>query len=243
MNYYYSDDLRVEGTYIIRIKGNEVSERLAQKSLKSCQRVGQPNPILIDAFDATHCKSKKQQYHEGKPVGEIQEIKVPDFLKDQAFINFLRLKRSDLLITQIACFLSHYSLWCMCLSMDRPIVILEHDAIMVKPYGYHSYYNNIVYLGGREQKQGTMPYNNTTIPPWASDQHGLDRFICRAHAYSIDPAIAKNLVSYSIQHGIITTADAIQRCDTFGIVQDDVYAYDEHEGYSTINENSRPYIP
>ena len=92
MNYYYSDDLRVEGTYIIRIKGNEVSERLAQKSLKSCQRVGQPNPILIDAFDATHCKSKKQQYHEGKPVGEIQEIKVPDFLKDQAFINFLRSK-------------------------------------------------------------------------------------------------------------------------------------------------------
>ena len=124
----------------------------------------------------------------------------------------------------------------MCLDKDQPIVILEHDAVMVKRYIRHSYLNNIVYLGGSEQKEGSL-HANDTIPPHASDQLGLDRFICRAHAYAIDPAIAKNLVAYSIHHGIITTADAIMRCDMFGIVQDGVYAYENPHGVSTITED------
>jgi hypothetical protein len=126
----------------------------------------------------------------------------------------------------------------MCLDKDRPIVILEHDAIMVKQYTRHNYLNNIVYLGGYEQMDGSLSAINN-IPPHASDQKGLDRFICRAHAYAIDPAIAKNLVAYSISHGLITTADAVMRCDMFGIVQDGVYAYDNSTGLSTINKNGK----
>jgi len=126
----------------------------------------------------------------------------------------------------------------MCLDKDQPIVILEHDAIMVKQYLRHNYYNNIVYMGGVEQYSGTMGISGK-VPPHASDQKGLDRFICRAHAYAIDPAIAKNLVAYSIHHGLITTADAIMRCDMFGIVQDEVYAYDGNHGLSTITEDGK----
>ena len=141
-------------------------------------------------------------------------------------------------MTQIACFLSHYSLWCMCLDKDRPIVILEHDAVMVKPYVRHYYLNNIVYLGGSEQIAGSLK-SEDTIPPHASDHQGLDRFICRAHAYSIDPFMAKNLVSYAIDHGIITTADAMMRFDMFGIVQDGIYAYDNPHDLSTITLDGR----
>ena len=227
MNYYNQHEMAIEGTYIISIQGNKVSEQLTQQCLASCEKVGQPNVNVFPAFDATGSEVKVQQHDLGLPVGELGSIKVPEFLQGQAFINFLRLKRSDLLMTQIACFLSHYSLWCMCLDKDRPIVILEHDAVMVKPFVRHNYLNNIVYLGGSEQIHGSLR-DTDTIPPHASDQQGLDRFICRAHAYSIDPAIAKNLVSYSINHGIITTADAIIRSDMFGIVQDDVYAYDSN---------------
>jgi len=116
-------------------------------------------------------------------------------------------------------------------------VILEHDAVMVKPYHVHRYYNNIVYLGSKEQyQQGKEVYS---IPPHASDHKGLDRFICRAHAYAIDPAIAKNMVSYVIQQGITTSADAILRSDIFGIVQDGIYAYDENYGLSTISEDGK----
>ena len=233
MNYYNQHEMSIEGTYIISIQGNKVSEQLTQQCLASCEKVGQPNVNVFPAFDATGSKVKVQQHDLGLPVGELGSIKVPEFLKGQAFINFLRLKRSNLLMTQIACFLSHYSLWCMCLDKDMPIVILEHDAVMVKQYLRHNYLNNIVYLGGSEQMCGSLR-DSDTIPPHASDQQGLDRFICRAHAYSIDPIMAKNLVSYAIRHGIITTADAMMRYDMFGIVQNGVYAYDNPHDQSTI---------
>ena len=233
MNYYNKHEMAVEGTYIISIQGNKVSEQLTQQCLASCKEVGQPNVQLFPAFDASGSKIKVQQHDLGLPVGELGSIKVPEFLQGQAFLNFLRLKRCDLLMTQIACFLSHYSLWCMCLDKDMPIVILEHDAVMVKPFLRHNYLNNIVYLGGSEQKRGSLR-DTDTIPPHASDQQGLDRFICRAHAYSIDPIMAKNLVSYAIHHGIITTADAMMRYDMFGIVQNGVYAYDNPHDQSTI---------
>ena len=233
MNYYSQLEMSIEGTYIISIQGNEVSQKLTQQCLESCQKVGQPNVQVFPAFDATGSKVKVQQHDLGLPVGELGSIKVPEFLEGQAFLNFLRLKRCDLLMTQIACFLSHYSLWCMCLDKDRPIVILEHDAVMVKPFLRHNYLNNIVYLGGSEQMGGSL-HSEDTIPPHASDQQGLDRFICRAHAYSIDPIMAKNLVSYAIHHGIITTADAMMRYDMFGIVQNGVYAYDNPHDQSTI---------
>ena len=238
MNYYNQHEMSIEGTYIISIQGNKVSEQLTQQCLASCEKVGQPNVNVFPAFDATGSKVKVQQHDLGLPVGELGSIKVPEFLQGQAFLNFLRLKRCDLLMTQIACFLSHYSLWCMCLDKDRPIVILEHDAVMVKPFLRHNYLNNIVYLGGSEQIHGSLR-DTDTIPPHASDQQGLDRFICRAHAYSIDPIMAKNLVSYSINHGIITTADAIMRYDMFGIVQDGVYAYDNPHDLSTITVDGR----
>jgi hypothetical protein len=233
MNYYNKHEMSIEGTYIISIQGNKVSEQLTQQCLASCKEVGQPNVQVFPAFDATGSKIKVQQHDLGLPVGELGSIKVPEFLQGQAFLNFLRLKRCDLLMTQIACFLSHYSLWCMCLDKDMPIVILEHDAVMVKPFLRHNYLNNIVYLGGSEQKAGSLR-DTDTIPPHASDQQGLDRFICRAHAYSIDPIMAKNLVSYAIHHGIITTADAMMRYDMFGIVQNGVYAYDNPHDQSTI---------
>ena len=233
MNYYSQLEMSIEGTYIISIQGNKVSEQLTQQCLASCEKVGQPNVNVFPAFDATGSKVKVQQHDLGLPVGELGSIKVPEFLQGQAFLNFLRLKRCDLLMTQIACFLSHYSLWCMCLDKDRPIVILEHDAVMVKPFVRHNYLNNIVYLGGSEQIHGSLR-DTDTIPPHASDQQGLDRFICRAHAYSIDPIMAKNLVSYAIHHGIITTADAMMRYDMFGIVQNGVYAYDNPHDQSTI---------
>ena len=233
MNYYNQHEMAIEGTYIISIQGNKVSEQLTQQCLASCEKVGQPNVNVFPAFDATDSKIKVQQHDLGLPVGELGSIKVPEFLQGQAFLNFLRLKRCDLLMTQIACFLSHYSLWCMCLDKDMPIVILEHDAVMVKPFLRHNYLNNIVYLGGSEQIHGSLR-DTDTIPPHASDQQGLDRFICRAHAYSIDPIMAKNLVSYAIHHGIITTADAMMRYDMFGIVQNGVYAYDNPHDQSTI---------
>jgi hypothetical protein len=234
MNFINHYDMSVDSAYIISLQNNELSQQFTQRCVQSCEKVGQPYKIFY-GFDASQSKVKTQTYKLGQPVGELGDIQVPDMLKGQAFINFLRVHRSDLMLTQIACFLSHYALWCLCLDIDRPIVILEHDAIMLKPYHVHKYYNNIVYLGSREQQQqGKEVYS---IPPHGSDHDGLYRFICRAHAYAIDPAVAKNLISYVIQQGISTSLDAIMRADIFPIVQDGLYAYDDNHGLSTISED------
>ena len=34
---------------------------------------------------------------------------------------------------RIACFFSHYELWKKCIQLDEPILILEHDAIFIRP--------------------------------------------------------------------------------------------------------------
>lgn len=224
----------VDAAYIISLKDNPVSQKFTQRCAQSCEAVNQPYKIF-HGFDATNSKVKLQDYQLGQPIGELGEIKVPDILQGQAFINFLRVHHSDLMMTQIACFLSHYALWCLCLDIDKPIVILEHDAIMVKPYHVHKFYNNIVYLGSKEQQLHNQEVYS--IPPHGSDHKGLYRFICRAHAYAIDPAAAKNLISYAIKQGINTSLDVLMRSDIFSIVQDGVYAYDDNEGLSTITEN------
>lgn len=216
MNFLNSYNTHVESAYIITLPGHETSEKLTQQCVASCEKVGQPYK-LFHGFDGTS-----------------GEIKVPEGLKGQAFINFLRLHNQLMTPTQIATFYSHYALWCLCVDIDQPIVILEHDAVMEKPYLFHKYYNNIVYLGSCEQKfKGAEVIS---IPPHGTDHNGLWRFLCRAHAYAIDPAVAKNMISYIIQQGITTTLDVILRADIVPIVQEGIYAYDHNHGLSTIHK-------
>ena len=56
MNYYNHYEMGVEGTYIISILGNKVSEKLTKQCYESCQKVGQPNVQIFPAFDATNSK-------------------------------------------------------------------------------------------------------------------------------------------------------------------------------------------
>ena len=101
MNYFNHYKMEVEGTYIISIQGNELSKKLTQQCIDSCEKVGQPNIRIFPAFDATDSPIEQQDYDVGKPIGELGSIKIPEMLKDQSFINFLRLRRSDLLMTQM----------------------------------------------------------------------------------------------------------------------------------------------
>jgi len=77
-------------------------------------------------------------------------------------------------------------------------------------------------------------------PPHGSAFEKKLKFICRAHAYAIDPQISKNLITRFIQNGItnISTADIFIRADIFPIIQHGLYAYDSWEDKeSTVEEN------
>ena len=105
-----------------------------------------------------------------------------------------------------------------------PLVVLEHDAIMVAPYREHTVYNSISYLGCNEQ----VKQNWQVLPTPPHGSMGTNyHFMCRAHAYSIDPAVAKNMLAHVLKYGINSSLDCMLRADIFPIHQMGIYAYDE----------------
>lgn len=197
----------VHGAFIIRIKGNEFSEKLANRCAESCFKVQQKFEFW-DAYNGIEEKIVPPEHH-------------------NEFMSMIKITDHYLTRAEVACALSHISLWYKCVVIDRPIVILEHDAVMVQPYKNHGVYNSICYLGGREQ--AFQNWNVTSIPPHASEGPNY-HFICRAHAYAIDPTIAKNLLSYVLKMGIHTSLDMMIRADLFSIHQMGLFAYELFEG-------------
>lgn len=208
---FYSYNFDVTKAYIIRIKGSQKSEDGALICSKSCDDVGMP----WEYWDAYN--------------GIEKDIQIPDHHND--IMKLIKVTDHYLTRGEVACALSHISLWAKCAVEDSPIVILEHDAIMVKAYRRHSIFNSICYLGGLEQSnKGWQIY---PTPPHASEGPNY-HFICRAHAYAIDPTVAKNLLSHAIKYGINAPLDIMIRADVFPIHQDGLYAYDRHNLDTTI---------
>ncbi len=199
----FSYDVKIRKVYIIRIKGNKTSETLAKRCSDSCLNVN----MAYEYWDA----------YDGQGEGVVHPKNMHPFMK------MVKLTDHFLTKAEIACALSHISLWVKCVEDDQPLVVLEHDAVMVNHYKEHTMFNSIDYLGCTEQvnkKWGVHP-----TPPHGTDGHNY-HFLCRAHAYSIDPAVAKNMLAYVLQYGICTSLDRMLRADIFPIHQMGVYAYD-----------------
>ena len=207
---FFSYDLSVDSAYIIRVAGNETSEKKAQECADSCSSVDMPYKFW-DAYNGI--KNPIEQ-----PIHHSQVMKL------------IKLTNHYLTRGEVACALSHISLWAKCVEVDRPIVILEHDATMVRPYLQHQLYNSICYLGCYEQTIGGWGVLPT--PPHGTDGPNY-HFICRAHAYATDPAVAKNMLSYVIKYGISTSLDIMLRSDIFPIHQMGIFATDHPDKSDT----------
>jgi hypothetical protein len=119
--------------------------------------------------------------------------------------------------------------------LDKPLVVLEHDAIMVEKYISHDAWNQIVYLGNLDQaKMGKW----STFPMHFGNGKNY-RYICAAHAYAIDPASARSLVAHVIKNGLTAPADMLMRADLFPIIQVGFYAYNLPDEESTITGRDR----
>jgi hypothetical protein len=104
---------------------------------------------------------------------------------------------------------------------------------MVNKFLTMNSYNSIVYLGGTEwAEQGWKIY---PIPPHASEGPNY-LFICRAHAYAIDPTIAKNLLAHVLKYGICAPLDIMMKADLFNISHQGLYAYDKN--YNKMNDTT-----
>jgi len=211
---HFEEERKIDGAYIIAIN-HPVSKELARRCKDSCRSVGMDT-----------C------YWQGVD-GTGDEIKIPDSLSWIPW-HLIRVPSNVYSNSQIACFLSHFSLWVHCVQIGKPIVVLEHDFIMTKKIEYAKYYNAIQFLGCIEQVNGSMPMI-PSIPPHASIYGGTWRSICRAHAYAIDPPVARLLIAEVVRLGMVKTLDIFIRADIFSIIQDDVFGYDLR-GESTIRE-------
>jgi hypothetical protein len=168
--------------------------------------------------------------------GTTGEIKIPENLKNESWLSWIKLYDDELSITEIACYLSHVSLWARCLEINKPIIILEHDSIMLQSYRNHIGLNQIAYLGCYEQK--VLGWNVTPCPPFGANGHNY-KFMLRAHAYAIDPHAAKNLIAHTIKYGIAESLDVTIRADLFSIIQPGLYAYDQPSSTTTITNRKK----
>jgi hypothetical protein len=204
--FYHSYNLDVSQAYIIHVPNNQLSVELANRCLESCKKINY-NASLYEGFDGT-----------GK------EIIVPEHIKNQSWYKWLKITDHYQSLAEVACSLSHISLWVKCMEQDQPLVILEHDAIMVKPYTRHEIYNGIVYLGSQDDLRNPKKYDNI-IPGFSAINQNWN-FINRAHAYSIDPASARKLFTNVLDRGIYESADVMIKADDVAIIQTGFYAYD-----------------
>jgi hypothetical protein len=208
---YKKYNTSVLSAFIIYLPSIDKSVQLASRCLHSCKSVGQ-TAELFEGFDGTGT-----------------EIKIPKHSQSQSWLKWLKVTDHFQSMTEISVSLSHIALWVKCMEEDRPIIILEHDAIMVKPYKNHNFYNAISYLGCREQ----LNSQNITSIPLHSAINSNWHFIHRAHAYCVDPAVARRLFLNVLDRGIFESADVMIKCDDVAILQNGFYAYDDDDGYST----------
>ena len=208
---FFSYDTVVDKAYIIRVAGNENSEVQAKRCSDSCDSVGQAWEYW-EAYNGLSGDIEPPAHHNSV----MKMIKVTDHYLTRG---------------EVACALSHISLWAKCVEQDKPLIILEHDSVMSQAYKQHGVFNSICFLGSHEQVSqgwGVFP-----TPPHASEGPNY-HFICRAHAYAIDPAVAKNMLAHVLKYGICAPLDILLRADIFPIHQMGVYAYDVKGAETTI---------
>jgi GR25 family glycosyltransferase involved in LPS biosynthesis len=110
--------------FVITISNNPKSNAAAERCIKSAN-------IPIKKFEAiTEIKAEKLMrdlFIKWNYPWKGEEYDMKAGVKKTAYQTANPLRR-------VGCFLSHYLLWKRCAEQDEPIIVLEHDAIFIKPF-------------------------------------------------------------------------------------------------------------
>lgn len=119
--------------------------------------------------------------------------------------NHRKSKKSFLRPGTVGCLLSHFLLWQKSIELNKPVCILEHDAIIQAPFPIIHFEDVIKFVKGSEAKP-------TYIGRWWASGAG----------YCVTPVGAKKLVNFAKQEGVMP-ADTMLNT---GIVNIDFYNHD-----------------
>jgi glycosyl transferase family 25 len=184
--------------YVITMKGRSFSEELS----KDCIASGKKFNINIEKFDAVHLDDVAPVY------------------KKLNLRPFPKLKKSRDTKGVRGCFCSHYLLWLKCIELNEPIMILEHDALFIRPipkdivnkfselcnldaYSRTSkVYEDHLKLFENYDVIAHQP--KTQAHTFKSGFHYYDKECIKGlHAYIIKPQGAKSLIDFAKNKGVL----------------------------------------
>jgi len=194
--------------FVIRIKGNTISERGANALIASSRTVN--NSFDIEQYDAI-IGSMAHTLMAGnglkwKYPWQGQETDLKTGLIKSAY-------QTEVKENRIACALSHWLLWHKCATLDEPILILEHDAIFTKKLDYKSILkNNYDIIGINSPAAATRRAHQfhdilQSKAAWIQPVPDIDEFnvpqgLAGNSAYIIKPAGANSLLNAVKEHGL-----------------------------------------
>jgi GR25 family glycosyltransferase involved in LPS biosynthesis len=198
---------------VITMTDNEVSMEAFSKLQDSSYRVG--NDFRPEIFEATIAENAED--HMAKLLlkwnypweGVVTDLKTG--LKKSAYPTQNRLNR-------IACAISHYRLWAVCAKTDKPMLIMEHDAIFIQKFRYDNLledkHYNIIGINnpiGNTRKshefhkilQQSVDRENTGIVPVPTiDNFDIPQGLAGNSAYIIKPKGARMCIKAASEHGL-----------------------------------------
>jgi GR25 family glycosyltransferase involved in LPS biosynthesis len=198
---------------VITMTDNEVSLGAFTKLQDSSYRVG--NDFRPEIFEATIAENAED--HLSKLLlewnypweGVVTDLKTG--LKKSAYPTRNRLNR-------IACAISHYRLWAVCVKTNKPMLIMEHDAIFIQRLRYDNLlednHYNIIGINnpiGNTRKshefhkilQQSVDRENTGIVPVPTiDNFDIPQGLAGNSAYIIKPKGARMCIKAASEHGL-----------------------------------------
>lgn len=195
-------------SYVIRIVDHKESEFAADSCIKSSNAV--KNKFKIEKFDAiTHQMSSTVMKGNGLKWNypwEGSEIDFSSGLTKTAYRTAVPGKR-------IACAMSHWLLWYKCVTLDKPILILEHDSIFISKLNYKTILNSKYDIIGinspasatrksHEFHDKIQEHDSDIMPVPTIDELTVPQGLAGNSAYIIKPKGAKNCIEATKQYGL-----------------------------------------
>jgi hypothetical protein len=170
-------------TFVIAIKGHPISEKQLQDCLDSADKFDW-NVEVFWGVDGRTITSKTWEEE-----GLVPRLDKPTMSRPGVQ----------------GCFLSHYSLWKTCIELDKPIIILEHDAIIQRPWVPMEINQDLVKL--HRHYAGKKPKIDNDSGSWSKSGHAyclspthadaLINFVKKVGAFEADRLIGSNVISFT----------------------------------------------
>tara|TARA_R110002153_G_scaffold23791_1_gene76518 strand:- start:755 stop:1447 length:693 start_codon:yes stop_codon:yes gene_type:complete len=193
--------------YAIVIKDNEVSEHGFKNLVETSLKVN--NDFTINKFEAVTPPYVKTTMAEHNIKWNYPWVgTVTDFASGLTKSAY-QTKNPD---ARVACALSHYLLWKTAITLDEPILILEHDAAFVNKIDFDPDKSNMWAIGINNPLGATRRSREfyTTIanhPAWVQpvptiDKHDIPQGLAGNSAYIMKPQGAQKMIDLVKQFGL-----------------------------------------